>query len=276
MNDLPAGYQIEDSPAGPILYSPRVEDGSAIIEALGSEDSIRIDPLGAKIRLLKLNGEVVLTTVKRADGKQGITHPCTPNFGLVEEAKKLDLPQHGPARNLLWEVAPKDFSQSVERVTRSLSLTVPKTGSFPDGLSVRQEFELAPGKCTLTTTHTNNGEGVAPVVFGEHFYFNVLYAPTWEGLRINGADATDLVRQNGRVNLEPENIIELPGKPVIKMRQSGLSVAVLWTGGSGGSLDKHYVCIEPVEMSPDKFCLPESMIKPGESRTNFVSLEVLK
>lgn len=260
----------------PIDYSPRTEDGSTIIETLGSEDSIRIDPYGAKIRLLKLNGEVVLTTIKRADGKQGITHPCTPNFGLVETAKKLDLPQHGPARNLLWEVAPKDFSQSVERVTRSLSLAVPKMGSFPDGLNVRQEFELAPGKCTLTTTHTNNGEGVAPVVFGEHFYFNVLYSPTWEGLKINGIDVTHLVRQNGRINLKPENMIELPQKPVIKMRQSGLSVAVLWTGGRADLPDKHYVCIEPIEMAPDRFGSPESIIGPNESRTNFVSLEVLK
>lgn len=256
--------------------SPLEGDDSAILETLGAENSIRINSLGARIEFLKLKGETILTTVKRGDGKQGITHPCTPNFGLVEEAKKLDLPQHGPARNLPWEVAPKDFSQGVEKITRSLSLVVPKTGSFPDGLSVRQEFELAPGKCTLTTTHTNNGEGVAPVVFGEHFYFNVLYAPTWEGLKINDIDVTDLVRQNGRVNLESENMIEIPGKPAIIMRQSGLAVAVLWTGGSGDSLDKHYVCIEPVEMSPDKFCLLESMIKPGESRTNFVSLEVLK
>ncbi len=250
---------------------------SEIIEIIGPENSLRIDPLGAKISFLKLNGEVVLTSVKRGDGKRGVTHPCTPNFGLLEEAKRMGLPQHGPSRNAVWQVTPKDFSQpSGDKITRSLSLDIPATGTYPDGLNVRQEFELAAGKFTLTTTHTNNGERNMPVLFGEHFYFNVLYSPTWEGLKVNEEDVTELVRANGRVNLKPENMIELPGKPPIKMCQQGLSVAVLWTGGTGGSLDKHYVCIEPVEMAPNQFGAPESIINPGRSRTNFVSLEVLK
>lgn len=248
---------------------PENTDGvqdSPITEVSIGRDRLSINPHGGLIEELILDGTKILTTVVRGDGKKASTHPCTPIFG-PETTTSFGLPQHGPMRSSETEIRTKKDRVSIEYDV--------KGGSYPDGLNVRQSFRIRNGTFTLDTQHRNTSSQSLPVNFGEHLYWD---SPEgWSGLKINGADVTELVEQNGVIDLLSENEILIPGKPPILLKQKGLTKAVLWAYKDGnGKVDESYVCIEPVEGDPlsDFFGKPESMIDPGTSRSTSLEISI--
>lgn len=223
---------------------------------------MKINLLGAKIEELNLDGQKILFNGLRGDGKVGVTHPCTPNFG--KDSTDYGLPQHGPMRNseckiLIDEENHKKFEYDIIHE------------KYPAGMNATQEFLLSDDKFTLETIHTNNSGSDLPLNFGEHCYFD---APAgWDGVEVNGVDITDLVKTNGTIKLLDKNIIKIPGKKEIVLEQEGLDFAVVWTYQNPDTkeFDKNYVCIEPLMRPVDIFGKPESMLKKNE-----VSKAVLK
>lgn len=249
-----------------------------IIKTIESEkgvNSLSIDPHGARIEELVLEGQKIFTSVKRGDGRDGSAHPCIPIFG-PEERKPgkpfFGLPQHGSARNKDFKVLTTDgnivLSQDIE------------DGTYPRGLSIIQAHNLSDGEFSLTTTVSNNGEQNLPANFAEHFYW---HAPNgWEGLTINGVDVTDKVKKDASIKLLPENEIMIPGQKPIILKQKGFSkssIFQLWAGKNpAGEFDRYYVCIEPAEGDPTNnfFGSEESMIRPHQSRTTEIVVSLKK
>lgn len=248
----------------------QVGETQSIIKTIEGEKGLNrlvINPRGARIEELVLEGQEIFAKVKRGDGRDGSSHPCIPQFG-PETSTSFDLPQHGSARN-------KDFKVSTADGNIALLHDI-EDGKYPKGLNLTQVHSLSDGKYSLTTTSLNNGEQNLPVNFAEHFYWN---APNgWEGLIVNGVDVTDVVKEDGAIDLLPENEIIIPGQKPVILRQKGFSIFQLWAykNPETGEYDKNYVCIEPAEGDPVKnfFGSEESMIKPDESRTTEIVVSV--
>ncbi len=238
------------------------------------EHSVSVDLVGGKITQLVLGGKTVLGSFDRIDGGVGETHPCTPNFGPVDE--KYGVKQHGPGRKLPWERVSDDGDEKLKMRLEIDGDDYPKFA----GLVVEQAFSFESGEFVVTTTHTNNGKDKMPINFGEHFYFNTPLV-SWDGLEINGRSMKDKVKNTGVIGLLDENIISGLSVGEIILKQEGLEKAVLWTGRNREEeFDKHYVCIEPVEGSPVEgnnpgfFGSDDSMIPSGESRTTVIKLSL--
>ena len=219
-----------------------------------------VNPHGARVEELTLEGQRVFTSVKRGDGRDASTHPCIPIFG-PETTTSFGLPQHGSARN-------KDFNVSAENKNILLSQDI-EDGQYPKGLKFTQIHALSDESYSLTTINSNNSKQDLPVNFAEHFYWDTPNG--WEGLIVNGVDVTDVVKRDGAIELLPENEIIIPGQKPIILKQKGFSIFQLWAykNPETGEFDTHYVCIEPAEGDPAKdfFGSQGSMIKPGEFRT---------
>lgn len=237
-------------------------------EAAPVESQMVINPQGARIEKLSLGEYLIFRSIVRGDGKSASSHPCTPIFG-PETMTSYGLPQHGPMRNELCEVE----ENSPNRVVLNYDIN---TGEYPQGMKVTQVFSLQGRSFTLETTHANNGNQQAPVNFGEHFYW--VSPRNWEGLTINDEDVTGAVKNDLVVPLQARNRIAIPGLPEIILEQKGLPVANLWVyhDETSGKYDRNYVCIEPVEGDPTKsfFGSPESLIAPGTSRSNSLTISI--
>lgn len=248
-------------------YTDKTESYTDKTESVSVEGRMLINPKGTRIERLSLGDRLILKSVVRGDRKDASSHPCTPVFG-PETTTSYGLPQHGPLRNELCTV--KERGPNLLILSHEI-----KSGSYPGGMNVRQAFALFGNNFTLETIHVNNGEQDAPVNFGEHFYWA---APNgWEGLRINGNDVTNAVKNDLVVPLEAINKIVIPGLPELILEQRGLPHANLWVykDETSGKYDRDYVCIEPVEGDPTKnfFGSPESMIAPGSSRKTLITIK---
>lgn len=238
------------------------------IENKNGNSRLTINSHGARVEELILGGQKIFTKVIRGDGKEGSSHPCIPQFG-PDTSNKYNLPQHGSARN-------KDFESSIEDEKVVLSLNI-EDGNYPEGLNIKQEQSLTnEGYSLVTKISNNNDKEDLPVDFAEHFYWN---APNgWEGLKINGVDVTDIVKNDASIELKQENIIEIPGQKPIILKQKGFSIFQLWAykNPETGEYDKNYVCIEPAEGDPAQnfFGSPKSMISPHESRITEIAVTV--
>lgn len=220
--------------------------------------SMQINPMGARIERLVLDGFPILVSVERGDGKKASTHPCTPIFG-PETTTSFGLSQHGAMRNSLCEVKYEN-GRKVE-LWHAID-----EGEYPKGITVKQTFELVDNSFQVMTFHWNNGEETAPVNFGEHLYWNAPYG--WEGLEINGKDVTETVKKDGIIPLGSKTSIKIPGMPEVILGQINLPYANLWAyqDPETGLYDTHYVCIEPIQYRPEEFGTQKTMIE-GASRT---------
>jgi galactose mutarotase-like enzyme len=131
-------------------------------------------------------------------------------------------------------------------------------------------------ECALITKVSNNSNQDLPVNFAEHFYW---YAPNgWEGLLVNGTDATEVVKKDASINLLSKNEIKIPGQKTIILEQKGFSIFRLWAykNPKTGEYDNNYVCIEPAEGDPVQnfFGSEKSMIKPGQSRITEITISL--
>ncbi len=249
------------------IYRDKTEPNTDRTESGPIEGQMLINPQGARIERLSLGDRLVFRSVTRGDGREASSHPCTPIFG-PETTTSYGLPQHGPMRNELCTV--EEMGSNLVILSHEI-----KSGSYPQGMNVRQAFEMFGNNFTLETVHTNSGKQDAPVNFGEHFYW---VAPNgWEGVTVNGEDVTDAVKNDLVIPLQAKNQIVIPGLSEIILEQDGLPFANLWVykDEASGKYDQNYVCIEPVEGDPTKnfFGSPESMIAPGSSRKTLITIK---
>ena len=243
---------------------------SEFVELQSNGESLHVEALGAKITL-NLNHIPILGSYPRGDGKQGITHPCTPIFG-PDRNNLYGLKQHGMMRTEHC-----DIKRVADNILVSHIITDP---GYPSGISVKQIMGVERGSFSLVMVHTNLGSQEAAVNSGEHCYFD---APRgYAGTTINGRDITVLIEKNNDgipIALEETNRIQIPGKPEIELKQNGFNFAMLWVGRNPETkkLDTDYICIEPVEGDPtgDFFGSYASMILPGQSRSAMFSLRAL-
>lgn len=234
-----------------------------------SQSQLTLDPHGGRITL-QLHDLPILTKVTRGDGKEGSTHPCTPNFD--EDIRNLfGLQRHGITRNQTI----KDITSEGTTLSFTHAITDP---GYPKGLILSQKHTLENNIYTLEMTHTNTGEIPMPVNSGEHCYFD---APAgFVGTMINGQELSKMIethRDGVPLPLNEENEILIPGKPLINLAQSGFEFAMVWVGTDPKSRkDQNYVCIEPVESNPmsNFFGSEESMIEPEQSRTAILKLSL--
>lgn len=234
-------------------------------------DVLWVSPHGAKIEL-KLGGIDILGSFARGDGKQGVTHPCTPIFG-PDRNELYRLKQHGNMRNELIDV--KQIADNIIVTHRITDI------GYPEGMLVKQVMGIEDGVFSLVMIHTNTGKTKSALNIGEHCYFD---APQgYKGTKVNGVDITSLIEENwdGKaIELKDLNIIEIPGKPVIELTQNGFHKAMIWVGKNPDSkeIDKTYVCIEPVEENPagTYFGSKQSYLLPGQSRSGMFSLKILE
>lgn len=232
-----------------------------------NQNLLTVDSNGAKITVA-LGGVIVLGSYTRGDGKQGVTHPCTPIFG-PDRNNLYGLKQHGSMRNEECLVNQVDDHYIVSHI-----ITDP---GYPSGVKVEQVMSVKDGMFTFEMTHTNTGVQPAPVNSGEHCYFD---APQgFVGTVVNGKDITDLIKNNYdgfAIDLQAQNSIQIPGKPEYILEQQGFKKAVVWVGKNPDTqeIDKNYICIEPVEDDPfgEFFGSPPSLISPKDQKVAKFSL----
>ena len=235
-------------------------------ELTNGKSSVIMTSLGGFITKLKLEGVMIFNTVLRGDTKQAATHPCTPNFG-PETTTSYGLPQHGPMRNSVVEIGKTDNS-----IVARYEI---EAGTYPKGLTIIQTAKLTEKSFSLETIHLNSAGEPLPLNFGEHCYWD---SPEgWEGITVNGTDITQAVKTNDVIELKEKNEIQIPGKPLITLCQSGLPLAMCWSYGSEkDGFDTNYVCIEPIQGNPkDNFFGSEaSLLAPSSSITHTLTISI--
>lgn len=219
---------------------------------------LEVDLEGGRIKQLKNKDKIILGSFKRIDGKIGNTHLCIPNFGN-EGTEKFNLPFHGPARNGDWRIKINDNNFI------SINYEFENLGLYPGSLQIEQQFIL--DDCfTHRVRVKNQGNTEAPLNIGVHNYWNTDYG--WEGLKINGVDVTEVIKNDTYFEIKNKNEIIIHKGEVIDWELDGLNFVRLWSGRSeiNGNLnfDNKYACIEPCIGKDNYFGSIESMLKPGE------------
>jgi galactose mutarotase-like enzyme len=250
-------------------------DQNSVIKKISPQNGqsfFTVSPKGAAITLT-LNNIPILVEVKRFDGKVRSTHPCSPNFANKENA--FGLPQHGPVRDEMWKVT--------SETDDSITLTCPiEDGTYPKGLKITQSLRITENRFEIYTVHSYTGTVPAPLIFGEHCYWD---APLGiEGMKLNNEDIhgyKDFQKKFHNdgvvVPLDIQNKVDIPGKPSIELEQENMPYAVTWQGEG----DSAYVCLEPVTMNPQKdttgkpyFGTEASLIQPGKVKTAYLSIKI--
>lgn len=166
----------------------------------------------------------------------------------------VQLPQHGFARDLPWQLRPLEAGDGI---ALELSHSHATLARFPFPFRLRLELTLAPGTLAIVAVVHNPGEAVLPFSFGLHPYFAVqdLSAVRIEGLPPRGLDQltgrtcdTDqqidlmaegidlLTRAAG-----PVQLIDPAGRTTMELEPSApLDHVVVWTDPP-----RPMVCLEP-------------------------------
>jgi galactose mutarotase-like enzyme len=220
---------------------------------------LRIDTDGGRIVSLERDGQQILGTFQRIDGKKGNTHVCVPNFG-EEGVKDYNLPFHGPARNGEWVLVEKTENKI------KISYEFKATEKYLSNLLIEQEFSLENGFRHKVTVK-NIGNKDVPVNVAIHNYFVVNNG--WLGLKINDVDVIQVVENDDCFDIGSENIILFTDGRKVNFNLSGFNNVRLWTARKGDEntvYDQEYVCIEPAIGKGDYFGSEESILKVGEIR----------
>lgn len=242
------------------------------VDIIDGKNFLRLNPIGGLIESLKFNGIEVITSPKRGDGKIVSTHFCVPMLGpdtrdLSEGAQRL--PQHGPARNDIWQIVNDDSLSGLITVKYELKHT-----SYPGGLIAVVNHQLKDGQYSNTTVLENKGTEEMPIVPGWHLYWNAFLTrgnyvhQGYDGITLNGDDIFEKINPDSSfIDLAEKNILRVPGMYEVELAQTNLPRAVLWAGKDGqGKKDKNYFCLEPIARDLNNFGKPESMLAPKEQR----------
>lgn len=222
-----------------------------IVELNSNDWELNIDLDGGRIESLKKNGELILGSFERIDGKMGNTHLCVPNFAS-DGVEKYGLPFHGIFRNAKWNLV----SQSNDLLEIDCEV---------DGFYVRQLFAFINRSFDQKVIIENISEQERPVNAAIHNYWSSDLG--WDEVFLNGMNINTLIQNSEFINLKQSNDLNIPGKPRIKLQLFGFNYAKLWTAfleKSGSKVfDKNYFCLEPIMQKDENFFGSlESMLNP--------------
>jgi len=213
--------------------------------------NLEIDLNGGRIKKLERDGELILGTFERIDGKEGNTHICVPNFA-AEGMDKHGFIFHGPFRNSEWVLVDKT-ENSWEIVCEIDGLNVDQ--KFKTGENFEQEIRVR-----------NVSSDPKRVNVAMHNYWAT--EDGWEGAKLNGMDITEGIKESIDLETKKENILEIPNKKNINWQLTGFKYVKLWTGFKEENdkkiFDKNYICVEPTMEKEGFVETDESFLPPGE------------
>lgn len=221
-----------------------------LIEFKNKNWLLKIDLEGGRIYELSKEGEKILGTYERIDEKIGNTHVCIPNFAR-EGVDNLGMVAHGPFRNQRWKLETGD-----KKVEKRIKAEV-------EGLEVEQVFSLEEG-FSQKIIIKNNSSVAKRVNVAVHNYWDTPLS--WHGLKLNGKDITEAVKENPEIKIKKENILEIPGKKTIKWQLLGFNFVKVWTAlkeeGKIKIYDPGYVCLEPLRQKEGFVESEASLLSP--------------
>lgn len=216
------------------------------------QSAFTIDPVGASVASLTMNGIDILWSGLRPDGGKGITHPCIPNFNIAQ-----GLPNHGPARKEEWQKVNENmFNWSMQALE----------GVYPAGIQAQRTFVLEHDTFTVTTEISNHSAQELPLVIAEHHYF-ACEPEDRQQVKVNGEffDKGGLEANAKFLELDGNELrIEIPHKPVIVMTVEGYHAFAQWSQPQAP-----FVCVEPIQvlpLDPAKFMSDAPKIQSGEKK----------
>lgn len=250
--------------------------------------SAEVALLGANVLSYRPTGHspVIFRPAKRdynrGDAFHGGIPVCWPQFG---NRFSKDLPQHGFARKLVFDVRGTSYSEDMTEVTLGIRSNEETLKIWPFAFDLEYVVSVS---MKLNLKLITRNEGKVPFAFsaGLHPYFAVRAR---DAVTVRGLDGVDFVdghdmstgRQTGdfKIDFAPDHIFSLPPqlkhelaildpglKRAIALVSSGVSRAVIWNCGPDGEPAdftkgdwSRYVCVEPVTDWPGG-----RELKPGE------------
>ena len=210
----------------------------------------------------------------RGDSFHGGIPVCWPQFG---NRFSKDLPQHGFARKLVFEVRGTEYSDEMTEVRLGLRSDDETRRLWPHDFDLELAVTLSM-KLNLRLVTTNTGAGPFDFSCGFHPYLLLRErdAAAVKGLDgcgyFNGVTGTADERQDGdlRLDREVDHIFSLAAEPkhefavldpglgrALAVVSSGNTKAVVWNPGPEGKLPdfgpddwRRFVCVEPVSDWP--------------------------
>lgn len=221
---------------------------------------LEIDLNGGKIVNLEKDGQQILGTFERIDGKIANTHICVPNFDQ-EGMEEYGLLFHGPCRNAQWKLIKE--SENMIRI----GFEFEGTEKYLSSLLIEQEFSLGDSfRHKIRVKNTGNNE--VPVNIAIHNYW--ASKEGWLGLKINEVDISQIVKDDDYFDTKDENIVLFPDGRKFNLNLKGFNYVRLWTArkeeGSNTIYDQNCVGVEPSIGKGSYFGSEESMLKVGEIR----------
>ena len=224
-------------------------------------------------------GEVLFRPAKRdgeynrGDGFHGGVPVCWPMFG---NRFSKELPQHGFARKLVFEVRGSEYSEEKTEITLGLASDAETMKLWPHEFDLELKITVSM-KLNLTLTTTNTGKAPLEFSCGFHPYFRVRERDL---ATVKGLDGCDFVngitggdeRQTGDLRMDhgTDHIFALKSAPkhelalvdeglgrAIAVVSAGNDRAVVWNPDTAYVVDDHtpedwrkFVCVEPVSDWP--------------------------
>lgn len=229
----------------------------------------------------------------RGDKFHGGVPVCWPQFGSLFSK---DLPQHGFASKMVFDVRGTEYSEDVTEVTLGLRDDLVTRQLWPHAFDLTVKVTVSM-KLNLALTTTNTG--AEPFAFSAGFH-PYLAVRDRDGVTVRGLDGcayTDgrtAERTRGtwagdlKVDFAPDHIFELPSQPrhahaildpglkrAIALASSGNDRVVVWNPGPETAFAdlaaddwKRFVCVEPVSDWPGGRTLA-----PGESHVLYAAIQ---
>jgi D-hexose-6-phosphate mutarotase len=224
------------------------------IEMKNNGWQLEIDLNGGRIVNLGKDGQKILGTFERIDGKSGNTHICLPNFA-AEGIEKFGFIFHGPFRNSEWKL--------MNQTESSLEINCEI-----DGLNVDQKFVIGE-KFEQEIKVKNMSNDSKRVNIAVHNYWDTEFG--WEGSKLDGMNLKKGIEDSIDLQVGEKNVLEIPNKKTINWELDGFKYVKLWTGfkeENGEKIfDQKYICVEPTMEREGFVETDESFFDPGEEMT---------
>lgn len=243
------------------------------------------------------HGPVVFRPAKRdynrGESFHGGIPVCWPQFG--NKAFK-DVPQHGFARFLVFDVRATEYSEEKAEITLGLKSDDETRKLWPHDFDLELKISVTM-KLNLTLKTVNTGSKPFDFSCGFHPYFvvrnrNDVVLKGLDGASYVDGTTSDLATgvQSGdiKVDFAPDHIFSLKASPkhefaildpglkrAIAMVSSGNTKCVVWNCGESAKLSdfepedwKKYVCVEPVSEWPGA-----QTLEPGATHELMVAIQ---
>ncbi len=217
---------------------------------------------------------------------------CWPQFG---NRMNPDLPQHGFARTMPFEVRGTQYSEEMTEITLALTSSDETKKLFPYDFDLEVKITVSM-KLNLRLTTKNVGKAAFEFTAGFHPYFLVRER---DGVTVKGLDGVPYVQadmmtdhvQTGDLEMttETDRVFALPAAPkhefalldnglrrAIALVGSGHASLVVWNPGPDVAIPdfeaddwRKFVCVEPVTHWPKAL----KLLEPGEKHEFLVAIQ---